>query len=142
MSTTPNSRVPHLVARGTIPIDRARAEEDALIRRAMTILERRMRRVQDPQALTSPALAQRYLQLRLGDLEHEHEVFGVVWLDHKRRFLAIEELFRGTLDGASVHPREVVKQALRANAGACLLFQSSKRYQRAQSERSGHHATA
>ncbi|NEV60410.1 hypothetical protein G3446_00625 [Thiorhodococcus minor] len=58
--------------------------------------------------------------LRLGTLEHE--VFGVVWLDHKHRVLAIEELFRGTLDGAAVHPREVVKRALKVNAGACLIW--------------------
>ncbi|WP_338114073.1 JAB domain-containing protein [Thiorhodococcus mannitoliphagus] len=120
MSNAPTTPALHLVARGTIPIDRARADEDVLIRQAMAILERRMRRIQDPQALTSPDLAQRYLQLRLGTLEHE--VFGVVWLDHRHRVLAIDELFRGTLDGATVHPREVVKQALRANAGACLLF--------------------
>lgn len=122
MSNAPTTPALHLVARGTILIDRARADEDVLIRQAMAILERRMRRVQDPQALTSPDLAQRYLQLRLGTLEHE--VFGVVWLDHRHRVLAIDELFRGTLDGATVHPREVVKQALRANAGACLLFHS------------------
>ncbi|NEV62340.1 JAB domain-containing protein [Thiorhodococcus minor] len=120
MPTATTTPALHLVARGTIPIDRARADEDVLIRQAMAILERRMRRVQDPQALTSPALAQRYLQLRLGTLEHE--VFGVIWLDHRHRVLAIEELFRGTIDGATVHPREVVKQALTVNAGACLIF--------------------
>jgi DNA repair protein RadC len=120
MPTAPNTPALHLVARGTIPIDRARADEDVLIRQAMAILERRMRRVQDPQTLSSPDLAQRYLRLRLGTLEHE--VFGVLWLDHKHRVLAIEELFRGTLDGATVHPREVVKQALKVNAGACLIW--------------------
>lgn len=109
-----------LVARGTIPIDRARADEDVLIRQAMTILERRMRRVQDPQALTSPDLTRRYLQLRLGMLEHE--VFGILWLDNKHRMLAIEELFRGTIDGASIHPREVVKAGLRTNAVAAIAW--------------------
>ncbi|NEV60361.1 JAB domain-containing protein [Thiorhodococcus minor] len=120
MSTSATTRILHLVTHGTIPIDRARADEDVLIRQAMAILERRMRRTLDPDVLTSPELAQRYLQLRLGT--REHEVFGVIWLDHRHRVLAIEELFRGTLDGASVHPREVVKQAMRTNAGACLLF--------------------
>lgn len=120
MSTLSTTSALQLVARCTIPIDRARAAEDVLIRQAMVILERRMRRAQDPQALTSPDLARRYLQLRLGTLEHE--VFGVVWLDNRNRVIRIEELFRGTLDGATVHPREIVKQALHVNAGACLLF--------------------
>ncbi|NEV60409.1 hypothetical protein [Thiorhodococcus minor] len=62
MATAPTTRPLHLVARGTIPIDRARADEDVLIRQAMAILERRMRRVQDPRALSSPDLAQRYLR--------------------------------------------------------------------------------
>ena len=120
MPTAPTPPALHLVARGTIPIDRARADEDVLIRQAMAILERRMRRVQDPQTLSSPDLAQRYLQLRLGTLEHE--VFGLLWLDNKHRVLAIEELFRGTIDGASIHPREVVKSGLRTNAVAAIAW--------------------
>ncbi|EGV28138.1 DNA repair protein RadC [Thiorhodococcus drewsii AZ1] len=120
MSTPSSQGALRLVSRGSIAIDRVRAEEDRLIHQAMGILERRMRRVQDPQALTAPALAHRYLQLRLGT--REHEVFGAIWLDQRHRVLGIEELFRGTIDGASVHPREVVKQALRINAAACILF--------------------
>ena len=42
-------------------------------------------------------------------------------LDNRHRVIAFEELFRGTLDGASVHPREVVKQALHHNSAACIL---------------------
>ena len=52
-----------------------------------------------------------FLQLRLGHLEHE--VFAVIWLDNRHRVIEFEELFRGTIDGASVHPREVVKMARR-----------------------------
>ncbi len=70
-------------------------------------------------ALTSPAEAQEFIQLRLAP--YPYEVFAVLWLDNRHRFLAFEELFRGTLDGASVHPREVVKSALAHNAGACIL---------------------
>lgn len=119
MSTAPTP-VLQLVAQSTIPIDRVRANEDVLIRQAMAILERRLRRVQDPQALTAPALAHRYLQLRIGPLEYE--VFGVIWLDQRHRVLAIEELFRGTIDGASVHPREVVKQVMRYNSSAAIFY--------------------
>ncbi|MBK1717198.1 JAB domain-containing protein [Thiocystis violacea] len=118
--STASTPVRQLVARSTIPIDRARANEDVLIRQAMAILERRMRRVQDPHALTAPALAHRYLQLRIGPLEYE--VFGVIWLDQRHRVLAIEELFRGTIDGASIHPREVVKQTMRYNAAAAIIY--------------------
>ncbi|MCL4315641.1 MAG: DNA repair protein RadC [Gammaproteobacteria bacterium] len=52
---------------------------------------------------------------------YRHEVFGCLFLDNRHRVLAFEELFRGTLDGASVHPREVVKRALAHNAAA-LIF--------------------
>lgn len=77
------------------------------------------RRFARGQTLTNPADAQRFLQLRLAPLEHE--VFAVLWLDNRHRVLAFEELFRGTIDGASVHPREVVKSALRHNAAACIF---------------------
>ncbi len=52
---------------------------------------------------------------------YPHEVFGCLFLDNRHRVLAFEELFHGTLDGASVHPREVVKRALAHNAAA-LIF--------------------
>ena len=98
-----------------LPLD----EEEAIIRQAMAILARRMKRPSSS-ALTSPDDARAYLHLRLENLEHE--VFGVVWLDNRHRALAVEELFHGTVDGASVHPREVVKQALRRNAAAAIFY--------------------
>ena len=52
---------------------------------------------------------------------HEQEVFGVVFLDTRNRVIAFKEMFRGTLDGASVYPREVVKLALSLNAGAVIF---------------------
>jgi DNA repair protein RadC len=79
-------------------------------------LARRLRR---GAALESPRAAHDYLMLRLG--AREHEVFCVVWLDNRHRVIECQELFRGTLDGATVHPREVVKEALAHNAAACLL---------------------
>ena len=70
-------------------------------------------------ALTSPVLTRRYLQARLRD--HEHEIFACLFLDNRHRVIACEELFRGTIDGASVYPREVVKAALHHNAAAVIL---------------------
>ena len=90
--------------------DQRRAEEDAIIAQALAILAERLRTAEEP-ALTSPDAARHYLQLRLGQLEYE--VFGMLWLDNRHRVVAIEELFRGTIDGASVYPREVVKAGLR-----------------------------
>jgi DNA repair protein RadC len=70
-------------------------------------------------ALTNPRATQEFLRMRLRDLQYE--VFCCVYLDSRHRFLGFEELFRGTIDGASVHPREVVKRALSRNAAAIIL---------------------
>lgn len=83
---------------------------------AETILRQRVAR---GQPLTDPEHAKRWLITRLSD--RPHEVFCTLYLDNRHQVLAFEELFRGTLDGASVHPREVVKQALHHNAAA-LIF--------------------
>ena len=69
--------------------------------------------------LTSPARTAEFLKLKLGGLDHE--VFGFLALDARHRLIQYVELFRGTIDGASVYPREVVKEALRLNAAAVLL---------------------
>jgi len=53
--------------------------------------------------------------------QYEHEVFSILFLDNKHQVIAYEELFRGTIDGASVHPREVVKRALQLNAAAVIF---------------------
>lgn len=70
-------------------------------------------------SLTSPSQTMAFLRARLRDLEHE--VFMCLFLDNRNRVLRSEELFRGTIDGASVHPREVVKRALALNAAAVIL---------------------
>ncbi len=69
--------------------------------------------------LTDPAVTRRYLITRLRDLPQE--VFCCLYLDNRHRVIAFEELFHGTLDGASVHPREVLRKALAHNAAA-LIF--------------------
>lgn len=60
------------------------------------------------------------MHLQLGALAYE--VFGCLFLDNRNRLICIEYLFRGTIDGASVHPREVVKAALQHNAAGIILF--------------------
>ncbi|MFZ2290482.1 MAG: DNA repair protein RadC [Halopseudomonas yangmingensis] len=70
-------------------------------------------------ALTSPGAVRRYLRSRLASLPHE--VFACLFLDNQHRVIAFEELFRGTLDSASVYPREVLKRALAHNAAALIL---------------------
>jgi DNA repair protein RadC len=70
-------------------------------------------------ALTSPAAAGDYLRLWLG--RRPNEVFAALFLDNRHRVIAAEELFQGTIDGASVHPREVVRRALSHNAAALIV---------------------
>ena len=70
-------------------------------------------------ALTDPAAAGRYFAQRLRS--HPCEVFAALFLDTRHRALAFEELFRGTVDGAEVHPREVVRRALAHNAAAVIV---------------------
>lgn len=93
-----------------------KASDDEVITAARSAINRRFRR---GAALCSPAASQEFLRIRLSALEHE--VFAALWLDNRHRVIAFEELFRGTIDGASVHPREVVKSALGHNAAACIL---------------------
>ena len=70
-------------------------------------------------ALTDPSQAGAYLARKLRPLPHE--VFACLFLDNRHRVIAYEELFRGTLDGAEVHPREVARRCLDHNAAAVIL---------------------
>jgi DNA repair protein RadC len=69
--------------------------------------------------LNSPRATRDFLVSRLRD--RAYEVFCCLHLDNRHRLIAFDELFRGTIDGASVHPREVVRQALARNAAAVIL---------------------
>ncbi|WP_018233353.1 RadC family protein [Thioalkalivibrio thiocyanodenitrificans] len=71
------------------------------------------------EALGNPDDTRRYLSARLRD--YPFEVFACLFLDNRHRVITFEELFRGTIDGASVHPREVVRRALVHNAAAVIL---------------------
>jgi DNA repair protein RadC len=69
--------------------------------------------------IDSPQATRRYLHARLRGLPQE--VFAALFLDSKHRVIFYKELFYGTIDGASVHPREVVRQALEHNAAAMIV---------------------
>ena len=92
------------------------ATEDDIVAQALAILERRHRR---GQALSCPADTFAYLRIRTA--EYPAEVFACLFLDNRHRVLAFEELFHGTIDGAAVYPREVVRRAIAHNAAAVIL---------------------
>jgi DNA repair protein RadC len=75
--------------------------------------------LQKGDALTDPEAVAHYLIHTLGFLQREQ--FGVLLLDQQHRLIAFEVLFQGTLNQASVHPREVLKAALDAHAAAVIL---------------------
>ena len=93
-----------------------RAQDGEIVVAAQAILARTFRR---NHALTSPRVARDYLALKYSLAEQE--LFIVLFLDNRHRLIECVEMFRGTIDGASVHPREVVKAALQKNAAAVIL---------------------
>ena len=70
-------------------------------------------------AIKSPADTEAFLLSKLRHLGHE--MFCCLYLDNRHRVLRFDEMFRGTIDGTSVYPREVVKEALAVNAAAVIL---------------------
>ncbi len=70
-------------------------------------------------ALSSPGKVRRYLSLQLSGVQHE--IFAALFLDNRHRVIVFEELFNGTIDGAAVYPREVMKRCLAANAAAVIF---------------------
>lgn len=71
------------------------------------------------ETIRSPADTESFMKSRLRHLGHE--VFCCLFLDNRHRILRFDELFRGTIDGTTVYPREVVKEALAVNAAAVIL---------------------
>jgi DNA repair protein RadC len=93
------------------------ASNEHILAAARQLLAYRVRR---GALLQSPQRVGEYLTMRLGDLDHE--VFGLIFVDGRHRVIECIDLFRGTIDGASVHPREVVKLALQKGAVACVAY--------------------
>ncbi|MGH8062561.1 MAG: RadC family protein [Pseudoxanthomonas sp.] len=75
--------------------------------------------VRDGMLFSSPAVVKSFLGTKLAG--YEREVFVMLSLDTRHRFLDFVELFHGTIDGAEVHPREVVKRALGCNSAAVIV---------------------
>ena len=95
---------------------------DPAVKQAVFIAEKyyfeTIERVGD-EKMNHPDAVRRFLSIRLCDLEHES--FCVLFLDSRLGVLSFEEMFRGTVDGASVFPREVVKRALEHNATMIIV---------------------
>jgi DNA repair protein RadC len=92
------------------------ASPEQILEAARAAIDQKMQR---GMAFESPAKVRHCLQAKLGGFDHE--VFAVLFLDTRHRLISYQEMFRGTIDNASVHPREVVKEALRVNAVAVIL---------------------
>jgi DNA repair protein RadC len=88
-----------------------------IVNRAIEILESQAR--YHEMVANNPDDVKNYLRLKLAHLEHE--VFAVMFLDNRHQLIEYEELFRGTIDGALVYPREIVKRALQLNAAALII---------------------
>jgi DNA repair protein RadC len=91
------------------------ASSEVIIAEAKRRLARKYRR---GTSLSSPGTVRELLRLKLA--EHEREVFACLFLDNRHRLIQFVILFTGTIDGASIHPREVVKAALAVNAAAVI----------------------
>ena len=77
------------------------------------------KRLSKGRLLESPAAVKDHLRELIH--EYEHEIFAVLLLDTKHKIIGFHEMFRGSIDSASVYPREVVKLALEHNAAAMIL---------------------
>ena len=94
------------------------ADDQKLVRDAITCLERKYLAKRD--VFTSPEATMSYVKLHLGGLPYE--IFAAMWLDNRHRLICYEEIFRGTIDGASVHPREVCRKGLQHGAAAMIAL--------------------
>ena len=87
-----------------------------IIKEAIGILESRIRKTE---FLTRSTDVKRFCQLQIA--EEKDEQFCCLFLDNQHRLITFERLFRGTIDGANVHPRVVVRRALELNSAAVIL---------------------
>ncbi|EGR3265067.1 hypothetical protein DLI08_23720, partial [Vibrio parahaemolyticus] len=93
-----------------------RYQENEILEHAAEILANRYVR---GDALTKPEATKEYVRCKLGC--YEREVFALLLLDNQNRLIVFKELFHGTVDAASVYPREVVKTVLEVNAAAVIF---------------------
>lgn len=98
------------------PSQLLRHEQQSVIQLAMGVLKSRMA---TGELMTSPDKVKQYFQLKLG--EEPNETFAVLFLTNRHMVISYEELFHGTIDGASVHPRVVAQRCLLLNASAVIF---------------------
>lgn len=92
------------------------ATAEQILTAARQVIDQKMQR---GTSLESPADVRTYLRVKLAG--YDYEVFSLLTLDNRHRLIEYIELFRGTIDGAAVHPREVVRETLRVNAAAVIF---------------------
>lgn len=90
--------------------------QESTIREAIGILETRLRKAE---TFTDPSSVKQFCQLHVASEKDEY--FCCMFLDNKHRLITFERLFRGTVNGASVYPRVVVRRALELNAAAIIF---------------------
>ncbi len=94
------------------------AEATEIITRAQALIAQRYRT--GSPAFLNPTRTKDFLRLHLG--ARGHEVFGLLHLDNRHRVIAVEDLFRGTIDESVVHPREVVRSVLQHGSASVILY--------------------
>ena len=90
-----------------------------LVERALRAIKSDFMTAETEPGIVSPAIFVDYLRLQLSDHEREH--FCVIFLDNQNRIIEAENIFSGTLNHVSVHPRIIARKALMRNAAAVLL---------------------
>jgi DNA repair protein RadC len=88
-----------------------------IVTKALVILENKV--LTQRKTFSSPSLFKAWATLQYGFLDRE--VFGLVFVDKRHRYIAHQQLFTGTLDGASVYPREILRSVLEYNAAAVMM---------------------
>lgn len=92
--------------------------EQNAIDRALGIMESKFE-LEHSGSITSSSSMRHYVQLRIAN--RLDEVFCAIWLNNQHQVIEFEEMFQGTIDGASVYPRVVVRKALEKNAAAVVF---------------------
>lgn len=113
-----NNPAPFVVAedQNTYTVTRGVTAEDILAQASAILMDRMTRK---GSTLESPEATTAFLKIALG--VEKREVFAVIFLDNRHRVISFDKLFYGTIDGASVYPREVVRAAINHNAAAVIL---------------------
>ena len=94
------------------------AESNTILMQADALISRRF--CSAARLLSEPQRVKDFLRFHLGG--KDYEVFRLLHLTKRNRLIAVEDLFRGTIDGANVYPREVVKSALARGSASVIVY--------------------